>query len=150
MQIYEFFNKLEAIIADFGTAILANIDEDGVPRMRWMTPATLKGRPGCIYCVGAKNSRKMMGLRLNPKVEWMIQSKNLDCIMNIKGTVNILDNPSIRTEILHAIGPQLEIFWKTNLEDTEFLVIETVMDEAILYEPMLCKSKKVSFREGDE
>ena len=24
------------------------------------------------------------------------------------------------------------------------MVIETVMDEAILYEPMLCKSKKVS------
>jgi general stress protein 26 len=148
LQRYEFFNRLEAIIAEVGTAILANIDEDAGPRMRWMTPATLKGRPGCIYCVGAKDSRKIMGLRLNPNVEWMIQSKNLDCIINIKGTVNILDNPSIRTEIIHAIGPKLGVFWKTNLEDTEFLVLETVMDEATLYEPMLCKSRKVSFREG--
>ncbi|HZJ57684.1 MAG TPA: pyridoxamine 5'-phosphate oxidase family protein [Clostridia bacterium] len=147
---YEFFNRLEGIIAEIGTAILANIDEDGTPRMRWMTPATLKGRPGFIYCVGAGNSKKVKGLRINPKAEWMIQSKNLDCIINIKGTVNILDNPSIRTEILHTIGPRLGMFWKTNLEDTEFVVLETVMDEAIFFEPMLCKSKRVSFREGDE
>ena len=74
-------------------------------------------------------------------------SKNLDCIINIKGTVNILDNPSIRTEILHAIGPVGDI-----LEDKPRIRYSnrTVMDEAILYEPMLCKSKKVSFREGDE
>ena len=59
----------------------------------------------------------MMGLRLNPKVEWMIQSKNLDCIINIKGTVNILDNPSIRTEILHAIRTAVGDIWKrANLE----------------------------------
>lgn len=149
LQKYEFFNRLESIIADAQTAVLATVDEEGRPKMRWMTPATLKGRPGYIYAVSAKEAEKVFELYHNPKVEWMIQSKVLDRIINIKGFVNILDNPSIRTEILQAIGKKLEIFWKINLQDTEFVVLETVLEEAIYFEPIKGKTEIIAFKGGE-
>ena len=150
MQKYEFFNRLESVIADTQTAVLATVDEDGGPKMRWMTLTTLKGRPGFIYAVAAKESKKVLELDKNTNVEWMIQSKSLDQIINIKGVVNILDNPSMRTEVLQTIGKRLEIFWKVNLRDTEFVVLETVLEEAIYFEPMKGKNEKISFEGEDE
>ena len=50
----------------------------------------------------------------------MIQSKALDRIINIKGFINIIDNPSMKTEILQTIGKRLNVvIWKVNLQDTE-------------------------------
>ncbi|HZJ82544.1 MAG TPA: pyridoxamine 5'-phosphate oxidase family protein [Clostridia bacterium] len=149
MEKHECLNKVEDIIEDAQTAILATVDEEGRPRMRWMTPTTLKGRQGCIYTVAAKGSNKLMDLQQNEKVQWMIQSKDLDRIINIKGFINVIDNPSMRTEIMEAIGKRLNVFWKVNLKDTEFVVLETILEEAVYSEPMKGKVETICFREGD-
>ncbi|MFY9177842.1 MAG: pyridoxamine 5'-phosphate oxidase family protein [Clostridiales bacterium] len=149
MYKYEFFNCLDSLITEVQTAVLATVGKDGRPKMRWMTPATLKERQGFIYCVAAINSDKVADLNKNPKVEWMIQSKALDRIINIKGFINIIDNPSMKTEILQTIGKRLNVFWKVNLQDTEFVVLETVLEEAVYLEPMKGKMERICFREGD-
>ncbi len=133
MYKYEFFNCLDSLIADAQTAILATVDEDGRPKMRWMTPTTLKDRQGFIYCVTAKSSKKIDELNKNPRVEWMIQSRALDRIINIKGYVN-----------------RLNVFWKINFEDTEFVVLETVLEEAVYFEPMKGRTEKIYFGEEDK
>ena len=150
MYKYEFFNYLDSLIADAQTGILATVDENGRPKMRWMTPTTLKDRQGFIYSVAAKSSKKIDELNKNPRVEWMIQSRALDRIINIKGYVNIIDNPSMRTEILDAIGRRLNVFWKINFEDTEFVVLETVLEEAVYFEPMKGRTEKIYFGEEDK
>ncbi|NLN41018.1 MAG: pyridoxamine 5'-phosphate oxidase family protein [Clostridiales bacterium] len=150
MYKYEFFNCLDSLIADAKTAILATVDDDGRPKMRWMTPTTLKDRQGFIYSVAAKNSKKIDELSKNPKVEWMIQSRALDRIINIKGHINIIDNPSMKTEILQSIGKRLNVFWKINLENTEFVVLETVLEEAVYFEPMKGRTERIGFGEGDK
>jgi len=147
---YEFFNCLDSLIADAQTAILATVDENGRPKMRWMTPTTLKDRQGFIYSVAAKDSKKIGELNKNPKVEWMIQSKALDRIINIKGYINIIDNPSMKTEILQTIGRRLNVFWKINLQNTEFVVLETVLEEAVYFEPMKGRTERFCFGEGDK
>ncbi|NLJ41717.1 MAG: pyridoxamine 5'-phosphate oxidase family protein [Clostridiales bacterium] len=149
MQSYEFFRRLESVISDAQTAVFATIDENGIPRMRWLTPTTLKGRPGYIYSVAEKGSRKTREVEKNPKVEWMIQSKSLDRIINVRGVVSILDNPSIKTEILQTIGKRLNIFWKVSTPDPEFVVMETVIEEAVCFEPLKGKSENISFKGGD-
>lgn len=149
MEKHEFLNRLKDMIEEAGTGILATVDKGGKARMRWMTPTTIRGRRGCIYTVAAKGSKKLMDLDHNLDVEWMIQSKSLDQIMNVKGCINVIDTPSMRTEILEAIGNKLNVFWEVNIKDTEFVVLETIIEEAVYFEPMKDKMKKVHFREGD-
>lgn len=147
MKEYEFFNSLDNIIDETKSGVLSTIGLDGGPKMRWLTPSTLKNRQGCIYTVAAKDSNKVEEILLDPKVEWMFQSRSLARIINIKGYINVLDNPSITNEIIETIGKRLSVFWKVNLDKTELVVLETVFKEATYFEPMKAKKHKFHFRE---
>jgi general stress protein 26 len=141
----ELMDKVEQILDDSKTGVLATVDGDGCPHMRWMTPKTLRGRPGALFAVTSPGSAKALHLESNPHVQWMIPTRSLAQIVLLRGRVNIIDNPSLKSEIVENLGKRLGMFWKINPHGQDFVVIETVIEEATLFLPMKGEKTTVKF-----
>ena len=144
MEINEIVDIMEKILDETRTAILATADIHGRPHLRWMTPAFIKGRRGIMYAVTSPQFAKTIQLEANPEAEWMLQTHSLDEVINIRCKINIIDNPSVKNEVLEALGRKLTVFWKVNME-TDFIVLETVPEEAVYFRPMKGIKEIVSF-----
>jgi general stress protein 26 len=136
MEKHELLEILEKIIDESKTAVLATVDEAGRPHMRWMMPALLRGRAGAIYTVTAPGTPKIRHLAEHPEVEWMLQSRSLDRILTIRGRAQVVDAPSIKREVLEAVGRRLAAFWRYNEDPAQLVIIETVAETACYYQPM--------------
>ena len=132
----EVLNTLEMILNEAHTAVLATTDQDGKPHIRWMTPALLRGRTGVIYAVTSPRFGKVVQLEAHPEVEWMFQTPILDTIVTVRGRINIVDNPSILSEVLETLGSFMRSVWKLKGDERGLLVLETIIEEAIYYKPM--------------
>jgi general stress protein 26 len=139
-------DKLAALIEDSRAGVLATVDSSGLPRMRWMTPAILKDRPNELFCVTCPGSSKTEELGHQPRVQWMIQNRAMTQVVTVCGTVNIVDDPAIKTEIMEAIGRRLDVFWRANCDRQEFVVLETVISEATYLKPMQGARETVMFQ----
>jgi len=137
--------ELDIILDEPKTAILATSDENGQPRMRWMTPTILKDRSEVLYAVTAQGFEKAKHLEKNPNVEWMVQPPSLETIITLRGKLNVVDNASLKSEVLEAIGKRLTAFWKLNENQANMVVLETVIEEAVLYKPMIGVKSRVKF-----
>jgi pyridoxamine 5'-phosphate oxidase len=137
--------EIGKILDDAKTALLATVDGEGRPHMRWLTPTTIRGRSGALYNVTAPNTQKLEQLRANPYVQWMIQTRALDKIVTLNGKINIVENPSIRTEVLEAVGDKLTVFWKIHQQEWEIAVLETIIERATYYLPMKNLKETVEF-----
>jgi general stress protein 26 len=138
-------NTLQRLIDDSKTGVLATTDSSGLPRLRWMTPTILNGRPNALFCVTYPGSHKISDLQEHPQVRWMIQSRALAEIITLKGSVNIVDNPAIKSEVLEALGHRLTVFWNVNIDKTELVVLETIIEEAVYFKPMKSFEETVTF-----
>ena len=136
MTQHEMMNKLTEMIEETKTAILTTVDPEGHPHVRWMTPSVLRDRQTALFAVTCPDFSKTGHIKANPKVEWMFQSRALDRIVKVSGVVNVLDNPSLKNEVLEALAPRLDVFWRVNCTSSEFVVLETVIDSATYYEPL--------------
>lgn len=140
-----FMQELEDLLEEAKTAILATVDKESRPSMRWMTPTVIRGRSGAVYAVTSKTFAKSEHLSGNPHVEWMIQSRVLDKVINLQGKVNIIENSAMKAEVLEAIGPRLPVFWRVNPDPENLVVLETILSTGKLFLPMKGKSETVSF-----
>ncbi|GAK50776.1 pyridoxamine 5'-phosphate oxidase-related FMN-binding protein [Candidatus Moduliflexus flocculans] len=145
MTQHELMYKVEQILDDVHTGVLATIDEQGNPQMRWMTPSLIKGRPNVLFAITSPHFRKVVQLNANARVQWMIQTRAVDEVVNLRGKINVLDNPAIRAEVMEQLGKQLAIFWRVNSEHTDFIVLETIIEEATYFRPMKGVKDTVSF-----
>ena len=132
----EILNTLEMILNEAHTAVLATTDQEGKPHIRWMTPALLRGRSGAIYAVTSPHFGKVHQLESHPEVEWMFQTPILDTVLTVRGRINIVDNPSILSEVLETLGPFMRSFWKLKGDERDLVVLETIIEKAIYYKPM--------------
>lgn len=146
MNNQEMMNKIEAVLEDAKAGILTTVDIEGRPHARWMTPVVLAPWPEIIFAVTSPDFPKILQLDANNNVEWMIQTRALDQIINVRGGINILDNPSLKAQVMEAIGKKLTVFWKINNEKTDFVILETIIDEASWYAPMKGMREVVRFR----
>ena len=138
-------NKLDAILDDSKAAVLATVDGEGRPRLRWMTPAILNADSGVIYAVTTPGSSKISDLQAHPQVEWMIQSKSLDEVAHIRGIISVIDNPALKMEVMAVLGPRLKVFWNINIEEADLVVLETVVQDVTYCHPMKTDHVKVQF-----
>jgi pyridoxamine 5'-phosphate oxidase len=145
MKIAQLMNELQQILEDVRTGIMSTVDDRGHPHSRWLTPVVLRDRPGVIYAVSVPDSEKIVHIRKNPNVAWLIQEKTLNTVIHVQGRVNVVDNPSLKVEILEALGPKLFMFWSTRADAGEFLVLETIIENAYVYYPM--KDQKMELSE---
>ncbi|MFP4383459.1 MAG: pyridoxamine 5'-phosphate oxidase family protein [Spirochaetia bacterium] len=144
------YSNLERINETSKVAVLTTVDKKGEPRMRWMTPALLKGRRGAVYAVTSPGFAKAREAEENEKVQWMFQSKSLDEVMNLDGIIRVIDNPSIKSEVLEAIGGNLRVFWKINESESELVVLETVIHAMTYFKPMTGERTHVVLEAGKE
>ena len=150
MTIQEMMRKVEAVLEDSKAGILATVDADGRPHARWMTPVVLPQWPDSIFAVTSPQFPKVIQLDANSHVEWMIQSRSLDQVINVRGDMNVLDNPSLKAQVMEAIGRKLTVFWNINKANTDFVILETVIDEACWSAPMKGQKEIVDFRRKGE
>ena len=143
----EMMQKIAVLIDDAKAGILATVDGSGHPHARWMTPVLLAQWPDAIFAVTSPDFPKIAQLQTNNKVEWMIQSRSLDQVINIRGGINILDNPSLKAQVMEAIGNKLTVFWKVNKDKTDFVILETVITEACWHAPIKGLKETVDFRQ---
>ena len=141
----EIMYKVEQLLEDSKTGVLATIEKDGTPRMRWMTPIILKGRPDVLFAVTSPDFGKVLQLVMHPDVEWMIQTRSLNEVVNLRGKINVLDNPAIKSEVMEHLAKRLTVFWKVNTEKTDFIVLETIIKEATYFQPMKGHKETVQF-----
>jgi pyridoxamine 5'-phosphate oxidase len=148
MERREVLAAIENIVDEVKTAIFATVDGEGKPCMRWVTPAVLRGRTGALYFITYPGSEKVRQIAANPNAQWIFQTRALDRIIAVDGKVNVLDNPSIRSEVLEVVGPRLAAFWKINLDERDLLVIETIIEKVVFYRPMKGERETVVFGRG--
>ncbi len=146
MTIQEMMRKIEAVLEDSKAGVLASVDADGQPHVRWMTPVVLPQWPHSLFAVTSPRFPKVIQLNANKQVEWMIQTRSLDQVINVRGQLNVLDNPSLKAQVMEAIGRKLTVFWNINKADTDFVILETVIDEACWSSPMKGQKQVVDFR----
>lgn len=146
MNQHEIMYKVGQILEDSRAGVLATIDEHGNPRMRWMTPAVVKGRPDVLFAVTSPDFHKVVQLNAHADAEWMIQTRALDQVVNLRGKINVLENPSIRSEIMEHLAKQLTVFWRVNTEKTDFIVLETIIEEVTYFRPMKGYKETVRFQ----
>lgn len=145
MTKHEMMNKIDAILTEAKSAVLATVDAKGRPHARWMTPVVLREWQGILLAVTSPDFHKILQLESNNKVEWLIQTRALDKIVNVRGGINVIDNPSMKAQVMEAVGKHLNIFWRVNTESTDFVILETVIEEAAYYEPMKGNREIVRF-----
>lgn len=150
MTTHEMMNKIDAVLRETKAAVLTTVDAAGNPHARWMTPAVVAEMPGVLLAVTGPDFKKILQLDNNNRVEWLIQTKALDQIINVRGGINIIDNPSMKAQIMESVGRHLNIFWRVNPDTSEFVVLETVIEEAAWYQPMKNRREIVTFKAGEQ
>ena len=130
------FDLIESVIDDTRAAVLVTVDKDCVPHARWVSPGCLRERTGAIFMVSRSGSSKVEQLSVNPSSEMLFQSRTLDKILHVSGKINLLYNPSIRSEVLECIGGHLHQFWKIDQPESELVVLEFIIEKVVLYTPM--------------
>ncbi|NLB42914.1 MAG: pyridoxamine 5'-phosphate oxidase family protein [Clostridiales bacterium] len=143
----ELIGKLAEALDDANAGILSTLDENGIVHLRWLTPVLMRGRKGLVYSLSSLDSKKVEHIRSNPNVTWIIQTRAVDQVITLYGKVNILENPSIKTEVLETVGNKLTMFWKINGHLRDFVVMETVIEKAEYYLPMKGLSQTVDFNQ---
>ncbi len=129
-------NAMERVLEVSRIAILATVDADGRPHVRWMTPTVVRGRDGFLYAVTSPDFHKAAEAEENPAVEWLIQTKSLDEILTVRGQISVVDDAAAKAEVLEAIGGNLGVFWKMNPDESKLVVLETEIDEIVQLKPM--------------
>lgn len=142
-------DTLERVLESSKIAVLATVDADGRPHMRWMTPAIVRGREGFLYAVTSPDFHKAQQVDGNPRVEWMLQSKSLDEIVTASGTMGVIDNPSVKAEVLEAIGGHLSTFWKMNPDESRMVVLETDLASVKYVKPMTGETHEINVGGGN-
>lgn len=144
MDVKAILAVLEKVIDDSHTAVLSTVTE-GEPRSRWVTPAVLRGRDGFIYTVTAPTFAKVAQIEANPRVEWLIQTRSLSEIVTARGHAQIIDNPSLKSDVLEAIGGHMTIFWRINPDTADFVIVETRIDQLDYFRPTKGERFSASF-----
>jgi pyridoxamine 5'-phosphate oxidase len=140
-----FLAMVSSLIDEAKTAVLATVDGEGAPHLRWMTPTILKDRPGAVYAVTSPEYAKSAHIAENPRVQWMFQTRLLDRVATVTGLVNMVENSAMKAEVLEAIGRRLTVFWRVNTDASKLVVLETVIQSGTYFEPMKAKRESVDF-----
>jgi len=135
MSLNRLMSEIDSIIEDAKAAILATVDEKGVPKLRWITPGTIPEHPGALYMVTNNAFDKVEHARNHPDATIMLQTRVLDKVLTLHGTLEVLENPAIRSDTLERVGKRLTAFWKIPAERKGLVVLEFSITRAVLYLP---------------
>jgi general stress protein 26 len=141
----QFLKRMSEILEEVKVGVLCTVDAEQRPDARWMTFASLGGHGDFLYCVSSPQAQKCRELEQNSKVTVLLQTKDLNHIIKLKGIAQVVDNPSLRSEIIEALGKKLFTFWKINEQDSYFVVLEISLHQGQYLSALEGKSSVVEF-----
>lgn len=137
MKVHEMLAIMERILESTKTAVLGTVEGPGnQPRVRWMTPTSIRGRNGFLYALTSPEYAWVRNLPENPRVEWMLQTVTLDEIMYLRGGLNVIENPALQAEVQEALGGHLTVFWKNIPDESNLVVLESAIEEIMHFKPL--------------
>ena len=128
----ELLGEVDRILEESKTALLATVDPEGRPNLRWMTPRRLRGRAGRLYAVTELAGGKVAEIRRDPRVTWLIQRPQLNEVITLRGRAVVVEDSSLLNELLEAAGKDLFMVWHLHPapEHPRFAVLETTLEAA--------------------
>lgn len=136
MDAPDLVGNLERLVRVTKVGLFTSVDHEGYPHSRWMTPTVLKDRSGYLYAITAPDSPKAKQVEDHGRVEWTFQSTVLNEIFTLNGQVRLIMDAQIKAEVIEAIGPNLQIFWRVNQDSKNFVVLETEIEQISVFYPM--------------
>lgn len=145
MNRHEIMGIIRSLIDQTHTAVMSTVDEHCIPHLRWITPGCTEEKTGSIFLISDSHFSKIFQIKNNPKVEMMFQTASLDKIVNVTGTVEIIDNPLIRSEVLECVGKHLHAFWNITIPERDLVALELVIEKVVMYNPQKGTKTTVDF-----
>lgn len=114
--------------------VLATVDEDGLPHLRWMSTLSLREFPQ-LYALTSPASRKVEHIRNHPKVSWMFTAEGSSMVVNLSGTARVVSDKNEINRVWSVIENKSNAFFlsldtaadgvaviETTIEDVECVV----------------------------
>ena len=108
--------------------ILATVDENGMPHLRWMATLSLHDWP-LLYTITSPASRKVQHIQNNPNVSWMFSNDEMNVIVNIRGKARIANDVGKMQHVWKLLEDKSKAYFLSIASDGPgFAVIETEIE----------------------
>ena len=87
----EIITAAKELIAADRPFVLATVDQDGGPQVRWMGAFMLQDPLVCYMAAGGQ-SRKIEQLKANPRAQLMFQDESFGRVATLSGTAEIVED----------------------------------------------------------
>lgn len=109
--------------------ILATVDEQGMPHLRWMATLSLHEFPR-LYTITSPTSRKIQHIQHHPNVSWMFSNEEMNVIVNIRGRARVASDLSETQRIWKLLEDKSKAYFLSIAADGPgFAVIETEIED---------------------
>ena len=109
--------------------ILATVDEQGMPHMRWMATLSLHDWP-LLYTITSPASRKIQHIKNNPSVSWMFSNEEMNVIVNIRGKARVASDSGQIQRVWKLLEDKSKAYFLSIASDGPgFAVIETEIED---------------------
>lgn len=135
MDVKKFFSEVDSVLGESYLSVLSNSGADGNVNARWMAVTRISEDDYNFYAVTDPMSSKCISLEMNPDAHLMLQTPDLRTVISISGEVSVIDNPSLRAQIMEKMGSKLSTFWKVS-GASDFVALEIRVKSGEVYTPM--------------
>jgi general stress protein 26 len=109
--------------------VLATVDENGMPHIRWMATLSLCDFP-LLYTITSPISRKIQHIVDHPQVSWMFSNEELNVIVNIRGKARIVSESGKIQQVWKMLEDKSRAYFLSiSTESAGFAVIETEIED---------------------
>ncbi|MCE0523884.1 MAG: pyridoxamine 5'-phosphate oxidase family protein [Methylacidiphilales bacterium] len=109
--------------------ILATVDENGMPHLRWMATLSLRDFP-ILYTITSPQSRKVQHIINNPNVSWMFSNEEMNIIVNIRGKARIATDVGKMQHVWKLLEDKSKAYFLSiAIDGPGFAVIETEIED---------------------
>ena len=119
----EIIGATRELIGAGGSFVLATVDREGCPQLRWMGAALLE-EPLTLYMAAGANSRKMDQIRANKRSQLMFQNSEYSRVATLCGDCDVVEEAEIKRRVWDGMPGVAQFF--SGADDTNFGVIRFV------------------------
>ena len=127
---------LSRSISDHGEAVIVTTNSNGQPHASWM--GTLNSpNISTLITMTSPDSRKVINLLENPKVEWMFTNRSRTQVAYLRGKARIVQDPQEVEEAWKSLKNKTKAYFMQYSTEPgmPFLVIKTNVEEIELVVP---------------
>jgi general stress protein 26 len=111
----------EELVSAGRSFVLATVDQDGAPQVRWMG-AVFTEKPFTMYLAAGAESRKMAQISGNPKSQLMFHAEDFSKVATLSGTSEIVDDDAVKQQVFAGLPAAAQYF--SGPDDPSFGVVK--------------------------